>query len=123
VFSATLALTFAAKIGPISFTSFTKRVHPAGLSNFAIRRFESEFALHLLNETVPDVAGQEMTISAGHRHVSLKTFVFKPKNVHLRLKTAPILQVSYAKSNLLRRSDPKTSLLLCGLNQTKSEKE
>lgn len=39
-------LIFAGKIRPVSFTFFTKHVRLALFDDFAVRRFESEFALH-----------------------------------------------------------------------------
>jgi hypothetical protein len=50
VFSELSASLSPAK-GPVSFTLFTKRIRPVDLNRFAMRRFESQFALHLLNET------------------------------------------------------------------------
>ena len=44
-------LIFAGKIGPVSFTFFTEHVRLALFGDFAVRRFESEFALYGVNKT------------------------------------------------------------------------
>ena len=79
-------LIFSGKIGPVSFTFFTKHVCLALFGDFTVRRFESEFALHGVNKTQTANCDRFRPPTFSRHHLMLGRLVYRVAVCSLKIR-------------------------------------